>query len=226
MGISKNMLQFLEELSLHNETDWFHANRDRYDDVRKEMIIFVGAFIERMSKFDPYIKNADAKKSLFRINRDIRFSKDKSPYKVNFGADVVREGRKSLFSGYYIHIQPGNYSFVAGWLYYPPSEVLAVVRKKLAKDYKAFERIIAKPEFKKLFDRPLGRSLKTAPEWFAKNIPGIERIRMQDRYVHHQIKDSQLGKADLLDKVVQIAKATIEYNNFFNKAIEELVEDE
>jgi len=98
MGISKSMLKFLEQLSLHNETERFHANRDRYDEVRKELVVYVGAFIEHMSKFDPAIKDLDPKKTIFRINKDSRFSKDKSPYKVNFGVEVARGGRRGIFS--------------------------------------------------------------------------------------------------------------------------------
>jgi len=103
---------------------------------------------------------------------------------------------------------------------------LTVVRKKFAKEYKTFERIIAKTGFKNAFERPLGRSLKTAPRGTPKDIPGIERIRMQDRYIHHQLKDSLITKNDSLEYIVKIAKASIKYNNFFNSAIEELIEEE
>jgi len=114
--IQKNTIEFLKVLALNNNRDWFEANRSYYEASRNNFEAFIQAFIDRITEFDPVLKGLEAKSCIFRINRDIRFSTDKSPYKTNFGALVIRGGRKNIhrFAGYYIHIEPGEYMIAGG----------------------------------------------------------------------------------------------------------------
>ena len=126
--ISQSALSFLEHLALNNHKDRFHEHRDLYDVTKWEFLDFIEKLTEKISRFDPFVTNLDPKKAMFRINRDIRFSKDKSPYKPNLWAVITKWWRKSPYAAYYIHIHPGNNSFIGGWLYRPDTEVVAVVK--------------------------------------------------------------------------------------------------
>ena len=119
--ISKNSLQFLKELKSNNNRDWFMANKPRYEDARKEFEVFIDALIEQISIFDPSIGHHTGKDCIFRIYRDVRFSKDKSPYKTHMGAHITSAAKKSEIhsrAGYYVHIGPGE-SMLAGGAYLP-----------------------------------------------------------------------------------------------------------
>ena len=113
-------LKFLRDLKKNNNKPWFDAHRNQYEDARNDFENFIGAVLEKLGKKDDTIRDLKPKQCMFRINRDIRFSKDKSPYKTNFGASIDRGGKKSIFAGYYLHLEPGK-SFVGGGLWMPMS---------------------------------------------------------------------------------------------------------
>ena len=108
-------LQFLKQLKKNNNKQWFDANRKKYESAKNDFTIFLQDVLNDFCKTDTGLIALAAKDCLFRINRDIRFSKDKSPYKTNFGASINTGGKKSFKAGYYLHIEPGQ-SFVGGGL--------------------------------------------------------------------------------------------------------------
>ena len=131
------ILTFLQQLESHNSKEWMDDHRAQYQTARQSFIDLTTHLLEKLSVDDEGLQGLDPKKCIFRINRDIRFSKDKSPYKNNFGAAMAEGGRNSGNPVYYLHVQPQNESFIAGGLYQPSSDVLSKVRQEI--DYNASE---------------------------------------------------------------------------------------
>jgi uncharacterized protein (TIGR02453 family) len=140
--ITKNLLQFLEQLGLHNSKDRMDANRDWYQQIRKEYLLFAQAMIDMYATIEPDFSNKKPADVIFRINRDIRFSKDKSPYKNWMSVYLAPSGKNRELIGPYIHIQPGNQSFFGAGLWTPQSWVLRAFREYVAVHYKKFSRIL------------------------------------------------------------------------------------
>ncbi|MBN2665597.1 MAG: DUF2461 domain-containing protein, partial [Bacteroidales bacterium] len=151
--ISQSTLDFLTDLKYNNERDWFNANRKRYNEAKAEYESFVQALIVKIVDFDPILKGLEAKNCMYRINRDIRFSPDKTIYKTHLGAFIVKGGKKNghRFAGYYIHIEPGNNSMIAGGAYMPPMPWLTSIRNNIDEKGKSFLKIINDPEFRAVF---------------------------------------------------------------------------
>jgi len=119
----KKSLSFISDLKKNNNKEWFHANRKQYDEARGEFIAFVEMMVSEIGMFDPDLGPISPKSTLFRINRDIRFTKDKSPYKTNFGAFIIKGGKKSGNAGYYFHLEPDG-TFAGGGIYHPEANIL------------------------------------------------------------------------------------------------------
>ena len=128
--IEKSTIEFLNKLSKHNNRDWFEKNRPAYENAKNNFKEFIDGVLISTTKFDPAIKNLESKNCIFRINRDVRFSKNKAPYKNNFGASISPGGKKSFSAGYYIQVQPGA-SFIAGGMWQPPTLQLNAIRQEI-----------------------------------------------------------------------------------------------
>jgi len=126
----KSILPFLTELEKNNNRDWFNANKSKYLEAKKEFDDFIEALITELQLIDPRVAGATAKNTVFRIYKDTRFSKDKTPYKNNMGAYIIGGGRKAQLPGYYIHLQPGE-SFIAGGMYAPAPDKLKAIRREI-----------------------------------------------------------------------------------------------
>jgi uncharacterized protein (TIGR02453 family) len=146
----QKVLEFLKDLAENNNKPWFDENRDKYLIAKKEIESFTIKLIQEFGDTEPSIANLEAKECLFRINRDVRFSKDKSPYKTNFGISLNPGGKKSDLAGYYIHIEPGK-SFVGGGLWMPMPEQLGKIRQEIDYNLEQFEELIKAQTFKKVF---------------------------------------------------------------------------
>ena len=145
--IQQSTIKFLKGLKKNNNRDWFEKNRSSYEDARSDFEGFIQAVIDAHSKNDPDLKGLVAKKCMFRINRDIRFSKDKSPYKTNLGASMDKGGKKSGLAGYYFHLEPGN-SFFGGGLWQPAPEGIKKVRQEIDYCFDEFNKIVLSKKFK------------------------------------------------------------------------------
>ena len=141
-------LDFLSDLARHNKKEWMDNNKKRYQQAKKQVIEFIAELIQKSSAFDPHLTSLDPGKTLFRINRDIRFSKNKDPYKTNFGASIVQGGKKSGNPGFYLHIMLGN-NFAGGGIYQPSPEMLQKVRQEVDYSGKEIRSIIDDKNFKK-----------------------------------------------------------------------------
>lgn len=206
--LSPKTLQFLEDLKANNNRDWFHANKPRYETYKTEYHQLIGQFLEQMKPLDASLELLEIKNCTFRINRDIRFSKDKSPYKTHLGIWMCGSAKNGNAPGYYIHIEKGA-SFIAGGLYGPEAADLKKIRKEIAFFYDDLEAILKDKNFLKHFDgldRTEANSLKNAPKGFEKDHPAIELLKLKSFTVSKKISD-----AELLDK------------NFVSHSVEKLI---
>lgn len=221
----KKILWYLEQLSINNERERFHEedNQALYQACRKEFVDFVEKVHTGIQSFDKTMHNVETKQMIFRINRDVRFSKDKSPYKSNFGASITRDWwKKSPYSWYYIHLQPWNYSFVWSWLYWPSKEVTEAFRLHLEYHGDQFEKILKKKAFIWTCKELMGRSLVRPPRGYKVDTPYLNYIKMKDWYVCRYFKDEEVCSWDFYEKVMETTKIMYPFTDFINTPIEDL----
>lgn len=217
--LSKNIFQFLSDLKENNYKEWFHENKPRYQIVKKEFEQFIAHVIAEVAQFDGSVKNIEPKKCIFRINRDVRFSKDKSPYKTNFGGFIVPGGRNAGFAGYYIHIEPGN-CFLAGGIYMPPPDRLKAVRTEIYENTNDFKKILNAKDFKNHFKEIISEGkLKTAPKGFPRDFEDIDLLRHKHYTVVKYIKDELVTSDKFANEIRNTFKALYPFNAFINEAI-------
>jgi uncharacterized protein (TIGR02453 family) len=216
-SIKKSTFDFLLKLKSNNNRDWFNQNRKLYEDAKENFAALVQAVIDEITEFEPIIKGLEASSCIFRINRDIRFSNDKSPYKTNFGAFIVRGGRKNgdKFAGYYIHIEPGE-SIVAGGAYMPPAPWLSAIREKIDDEPERFLKIINNKNFIKSFGALSGEKLKSAPKGYPSDHPHIELLKYKSYLVVAEIPDKEVLGNGYFAKIIDLARAMKPLNDFLN----------
>lgn len=200
----KPVLGFLDELAQNNNKAWFDANRARYDEARGLFEEFVQLLIAEIDRFDT-LGAVSARDCIFRINRDVRFSKDKSPYKTNMGALIGPGGRKSGRQSYYIHIAPHNQSFIGGGLHMPTPEQLTKFRQAIDRDARPFKKIVNAREFVQRFGALDGDKLTTAPKGYARDHPDIEYLKLKEIVAGQRISDKDLLSPGIL---TELGKAT------------------
>ncbi len=209
---------FLKVLAENNNVKRMHRNKDVYQQERKNFTAFIQKVIDRLKEIDPLLEWLQAKDCMFRQNKDIRFSTDKTPYKTNFGGVIAYQGKKSPFAGIYIHIEPWK-CFIGGWMYMTPSPVRNQVRAHIALHYKELDRILATKKFAETFHKILWETVKTAPKWYAKDHPAIKYLRYKYMYVSHPLKDSFVLSEGFVDYIVTCYKALKPFQDFMNKAL-------
>lgn len=197
--IPASVFAFLKELKANNDRSWFADHKPRYQEEHQHIITFADALITEMNKHDK-IETPSGKKSLFRIYRDTRFSKDKTPYKIHFSGQLKR-ATKLLRGGYYFHIQPGG-SFIAGGFWAPNSPDLKRIREDIAFDDKPLRKIINDTTFVDTFGSLKGDTVKTAPKGFSKEHPAIDLIRHKQFVVTKEFSDKEVQSASFLPAVV------------------------
>lgn len=212
--IDKATFDFLVQLSKNNNRDWFNDHRQQYELARDNFADFINEMIAEIEKFDPFIADATAKNTVFRIFRDVRFGKNKDPYKTNFGAAMCKGGRKSEYPGYYLHIKPNGESFVGGGVYHPQPNALNAIRKEIAFNQSGFEKIIQAPSFKSTFGTLEGDQLKRPPKGFDKDHPAIEHLKRKDFLMLHKIPDSKVYSTDFKDYCIEQFKLMLPLNEF------------
>lgn len=218
----KNILQFLEALSKKNNKEWFNANRGRYEESRDKMLFMTEVLINEIRKFDPEIPVLNPKDCMFRIFRDVRFSKDKRPYKTNFGSFISKGGRKGDRPGYYFHIEPEG-SFIGGGVYMPQAEPLKAIRNYISENAQEFIDIIEDKEFKKVYPEMYDHKLKTAPKGFPKDHEYIDLLKYQSFVFSTPITEEILLSDSLINFIVQSFRKLYGVNEFLNKAVDKYV---
>lgn len=213
--ISPEVFGFLKKLNKNNNREWFTENKNLYTESQQNVIAFLEDLLKEMSEFDEELAKIDAKKSLFRIYRDTRFSKDKIPYKTNFGASLGM-GKGSQKGGYYLHLEPGK-SFIAGGIYMPESSVLKELRKEISLYGNEFLAILNNKEFKQHFpELDQDDKLKKIPQGFEKDDPMAEFLKLKNFIVVYYLKDEEILKNDAAKNLAKIFKLMKPLNDFLN----------
>ena len=208
------VLDFLVHLSGNNNKAWFDAHREQYDSARALFEDLVMDVIMGLSAFEP-VGGLTPKDCMYRINRDIRFSKDKTPYKDSMSASFTPGGKHAVRAGYYLHISPGN-SFLGGGAWQPSKEQLALIRADIAGGAPELKRVVAAKDFKKTFGELSGEKLKVAPKGYPKDHPEIEWLKLQSLTVGHRLSDEDACKRNLDQRVVKVFAAMKPFLDYIN----------
>lgn len=220
--IQISTIQFLKKLSKNNNKPWFDANRKAYDNARKDFEIFIQSVINAFGKSDPSIASLKAKECMFRINRDIRFSKDKTPYKKNFAASINRGGKKSIYAGYYFHLEPGA-TFVGGGIWMPMPPETQKIRQEIDYSLDEFKKIVGSKKFVSVYnalDKDPEISLTNVPKGYDKENPAAPFLKLKSWIAMKELSDAELSSENLLKETVGAFKTIQPLIHFLNRAVE------
>jgi uncharacterized protein (TIGR02453 family) len=219
--LEKTVLSFLKDLKKNNNREWFDENRERYQEAKQAFELYVLEVMGEIQKFDREAVNTAPKDCIFRIFRDIRFSKDKTPYKSNFGAYIAKGGRKSTLAGYYLHIEPGA-SMLAGGIYMPQPDVLKAIRTEIFHNIDEFKSILINPKFRRHFTSIEAPRLSRPPKGFPADFPDVSLLQYQYYSVGKGESDSAVVKPDYINEIREVFRAMVPFNRFLNEAIKEM----
>ena len=218
--LHKSTLDFLKALKKNNNRDWFTKNKDKFEEAKKDFHDFVQELINEVAKFDKSISGIEAKKCIFRIYRDVRFSKDKKPYKTNFGASFSKGGKNSPNAGYYIHIEADGKSFLGGGMYMPEPDNLNKIRQEIDYNINDFKKIIYGKSFKNTFGELWSEDkLKNAPKNYPKDHPHIDLLKHKHYIAGADVNEKQVLSKNFLKQCAKIFKELKSLNDFLNTAI-------
>ncbi|MEO5976766.1 MAG: DUF2461 domain-containing protein [Chryseolinea sp.] len=216
---SEGILKFLRALAKNNNREWFEKNKERYLTAKDEFEKFIIELLPELIKFDDSLKGLEPRKLIFRIYRDVRFSKDKTPYKNNFGASFSASGKGMGTPGFYFQLQPGNESFVAAGLFMPDTECLAKIRQEIDYNGDRLEKIAKHPTFKKHFSKFWDENkLKTMPKGYPKDHPRMEWLKLKSFMVVHTFTDKQILDKKLIKNLAEVMRAAKPLNDFLKEA--------
>jgi uncharacterized protein (TIGR02453 family) len=215
----EHILSFLRELAENNNRDWFNTHKSRYQESLEHYRQFAGKLLAGITGFDPSLGNLDAKDTLFRIYKDVRFSKDKSPYKTHFGCWMTKGGRKSTDAGYYFHLEPEK-SFLAAGVWMPPKEPLKLIRQEIVFHPEAYLKLINDPLLKEKYERG-GKEdmLKKGPVGFPKDFIHLEEIKYKHYIYSRNYSDAEILDPHLSDRAVEDFKGLYPLVSYLNHAM-------
>lgn len=215
-------IKFLKDLKKNNNKSWFDMHRKQYETAKEDFAQFVQLLIDNQGKGDQSIASLKAKECMFRINRDIRFAKDKSPYKTNFGASINKGGKKAMVAGYYFHLEPGQ-SFAGGGMYMPMPVDLRKVRQEIDYNWDAFKKIISTKKFKAVYgglDQSEEYLLSRVPKGYDSENPAADYLRLKSFIAFVPLTDSDLISKNLVKKTIDAFQTLQPVLNFLNEAVE------
>jgi uncharacterized protein (TIGR02453 family) len=221
--LQSQTLQFLKDLKENNNKPWFDANRKTYETAKKDFAALVETLIKRIEQFDENIAEANlqAKECMFRINRDVRFSKNKDPYKTNFGAWFCKGRKNTVSAGYYLHIDPSE-CFFAGGVWMPEPENLKKIRTEIDYNFEEFSNILSAENFKNIFPNGLDREAFTVrpPKGYDEANPAIDLIKLKSFTASSVIDSKEILKPNFPTLILEGFKAMQPYIKFLNRAVE------
>jgi uncharacterized protein (TIGR02453 family) len=214
------ILKFLKELAKNNNREWFEKNKPRYQEAKDHFDQFVAKLVHDLTDFDQSLAGLNPKKITFRIYRDVRFSKNKLPYKSNMSAGISPRGKMVEEPGVYLHIQPGNKSFVAAGLWMPEPELLAKIRQEIDYNGNTLVKIMSDKKFKKMYGvfEPEG-SLKNVPKGYEKDHPHREWLKLKSFVVSHAFTDEEVKDKKFMKTVIDTYKTAKPLNDFLKESI-------
>lgn len=219
--LQASTLKFLKDLKKNNNKPWFDAHRKEYEAAKNDFAGFIQSLIDTFGKKDKSISHLKAKDCTFRINRDVRFSKDKSPYKDNMGGYMSRGGKKSPFAGYYFHCQPGR-CFAGGGLWMPMPPELNKVRQEIDYNFNEFKKIIGSKKFKSVYgdlSRDGEYTLTRVPKGYDPDNPAAGYLKFKSYVALSPLKETDITSKDLLKKTVGAFEALQPLIEFINESI-------
>ena len=216
--LAKETIDFLRKLEKNNDRDWFNANKPAFVKANDNVIAVTGDLISRISKFDPQVSGIDPKSCVFRIYRDVRFSKDKSPYKTNLGAFIAPGGKKTMSPGYYFHVQPGMF-FCAAGKHMPDAGELLKIRNAIVKNTKEFLKIVESAKFKNRFEDLHGDRLSKPPKGFDASHPAIEYLKLKSFTVGEEFSAKDAVSSDYPKMLAESFKAAYPLVVFLRNAL-------
>ncbi|HSI91649.1 MAG TPA: DUF2461 domain-containing protein [Adhaeribacter sp.] len=220
--IKKSTLDFIKDLEKNNQRDWFQENKPRYEAAKADFLELVENIMMQAESFEPALKGQQAKDTMFRIYRDVRFSNDKRPYKDHLCAYLADGGRKTINPGYYLHIKPNNQSFLGCGLWFPPPAELKAVRQEIDYNYEELKGILEAPEFKKYYKEITGDKLKTNPKGYDAENPAIDLLRHKSWNVSYAFTDEMVLSENFADTVVDLMKTVKPMIDFFMRPLQDL----
>ena len=218
----KIVLDFLNQLAENNNKEWFDANKSFYKEVKQTFEAFTEKLIINISEFDPTIRNLTVKDCTYRIYRDLRFSKDKTPYKTHIGAYICPNGKKSGLGGYYFHLESNSKQYLSSHLLATgavciPNNILNSIREDVFTLSKEFENCISNA---KGWEIDQANKMKTMPKQFPKEAVNAEYLKLKDFILQKKIDDSYVLSSNLLEKVTEEIEKTMKFKEFINRAIQ------
>ncbi len=213
-------LKFLNELKQNNNKIWFDTNRVRYEAIKKQLLIVIDELIVELTKVYPLIAGLKASESLFRINRDIRFSKNKSPYKAHFAASITPGGKKSPHPGFYFHIEPSGNSYLGGGVYQPESTVLKAIRQEIDYNAKEYLQIVRNKHFVKTFGELYDEKISGVPRGYDKTNEMLPWLRYKSFIAGIEMKDSEVMSKHFIKLAVKHYKVLIPYLKFIERSFD------
>lgn len=215
-NIAPSSIDFIKQLAQNNNKEWFTENKATYQAERTKIIAFADSVLQLLNQHDQ-IENASGTKCIYRIYRDVRFSKDKTPYKTNW-AMYFRRATQLLRGGYYLHIEPNNYLLGVGF-WNPESKDLKRIRENLSLFGDEFKTIVAEKNFKNTFGEMYGAQLKTCPKGFDKNDPHIDLLRYKQFLFTQKFTEKEVLSEDFAQKVNQSFQTARPFLNFMSEAL-------
>ncbi len=220
--IDPRTFQFLTDLAENNHKEWFHENRSSYEYAREGFLGLCSEILAGLQEFQPNLLHTDVKKCILRINRDIRFSKDKSPYRGYFGAGFGPGGKSSGLADYYLQIEPGGKSFLGGGMWAPSAVNLGKWRQEIDYNPEPLKHIIEDSVFASYFPKKYGEQLKTAPKGYPADHSEIDLLKYKELFFFRNYSDEEVCSGQFANEVVhgcQILKPYLDYINelFFSE---------
>jgi uncharacterized protein (TIGR02453 family) len=214
-------IKFLKDLKKNNNKPWFEKNKSLYLDAKEDMEAFVRQVIDGLGKSDPDTRSLEPKDCVYRIYRDVRFSKDKTPYKTNIGAFFNRGGKKTPTAGYYFHCEPGR-NLVGGGLWMPQAPELSKVRQEIDYNFAEWQKILKGSAFRKVFPEGLDREdlLSRPPKGYDEENPAIESLKLKSFVVTRTLSDAEMQSKSGVKEVLKTFAAMKDFIYFLNRSFE------
>lgn len=219
LHIEQDTFDFIQSLKMYNSKEWMDENRDWYQNARSNYVDVVTAVLEGLQLFDNSLEGVDPKKSIYRINRDIRFSPDKTPYKQHFGASFVKNGKNSGNAGYYFHIEPGN-CFMGAGVWHPDNQVLKALRQEIDYNLSEWLSIVENPKFVKNFGQLQGEQLQQVPRGYEKTHPAAQYLKYKSFLAHVPLTDAFVMQEDMVPKLIESLKLMVPLVQFINRSLD------
>eukprot|EP01133_Synstelium_polycarpum_P003377 gene3377-3837_t len=212
---------FLKDIARNNNREWFAEHKAAYEQAKEDVLAFVKKLIPEIAKTDPLLSaDTDPKKCVLRIYRDVRFSKNKDPYKINFGIWFSSRTKVGPEPGYYLHLEPGN-SFIAGGYWMPESAHLKLIRQEIDYNISDFLEIVKEKDFSEHFSFSMENSLKNAPKGYDPEDPNIAYLKLKSFEVIKNLKDEEFFKPEIVNKLKKYFETIYPLVAFLRNAIEQ-----